>query len=57
MNTSQENIDKLMESFHKFLLDYKGNQKNKDFINDLLKGEDEIVIYTLILFQKDNRAM
>ena len=54
MNTSQENIDKLMESFHEFMLDYKGNPKNKDFINDLLRGEDEIPIYTLMLFQKDN---
>ena len=29
MNTSQENIDKLMESFYKFVLVYKGNQKRR----------------------------
>ena len=54
MNTSQENIDKLIESLHGFVFEYKGNPKNKDFINDLLRGEDEILIYTLMLFQKDN---
>ena len=53
MNTRQENIDKLMESFYEFVLDYKGNPKNKDFIHDLLRGEDKIFIYTLF-FQKDN---
>ena len=43
MNTSQENIDKLMESFHEFVLEYKGNPKNKDFIYDVLKIEDDIL--------------
>ena len=27
MNTSQENINKLMESFHEFMLKYKSNPK------------------------------
>ena len=43
-----------MISFHEFVLDYKSNLKNKDFINNILGGEDEILIYILMLFQKDN---
>ena len=54
MNTSQENIDKLMESFHEFVLEYKGNPKHMDFIYEVLRGEDDIFIYTLMLFQKVN---
>ena len=50
MNTSQKNINKLMESFHEFVLEYKGNPKGKDFINDELRGEDKSLIYTLMLF-------
>ena len=51
MNASKENIDKLIESFHEFVLEYKGNPKNKDFINYQLRGEDESLVNTLMLFQ------
>ena len=54
MNTSQDHIDNLMESFHEFVLEYKCNPKNKDFIYNALKGEDDFLIYTLMLFQKVN---
>ena len=30
LNTSQEKIDKLMLSFHDFVVEYKENPKNKD---------------------------
>ena len=32
LNTSQEKIDKLILSFHDFVLEYKENPKNQDFI-------------------------
>ena len=32
LNTSQEEKDKLMLSFHDFVLEYKENPKNKNFI-------------------------
>ena len=54
MNTSQEKIDKLIESFHEFVLDYRGNLKNKESIYNVLKGEDDILRYALVLFQKVN---
>ena len=53
-NTSQEKMDKLMLSFHDFVLEYKENPKNQDFVYKVLKKEDDILIYTLMLFQKDN---
>ena len=43
-----------MASFHEFVFEYKGNPKSKDFIYDVLRGEDEILIYNLMLFQKDS---
>ena len=52
-NTSQEKMDKLMLSFHDFVLEYKENPKSKDFIYKVLKQEDDILIDALILFQKD----
>ena len=54
LNTSQEKIDKFMLSFQDFVVEYKENSKNKDFIYKVLKKEDDILIYTLMLFQKDN---
>ena len=38
-----------MASFHEFVFEYKGNPKSKDFIYDVLRGEDEILIYNLML--------
>ena len=52
MKSSQEKIDKLILSFHDFVLEYKENPKNKDFIYKVLKTEDDILIYALMLFQK-----
>ena len=54
MNTSQENMDKLMESFHEFMLEYKGNPKIRILVFDVLRREDYILIYTLMLFQNVN---
>ena len=53
LNTSQEKIDKLMLSFHDFVLEYKAKPNNQDFIYKVLKREDDILIYALMLFQKD----
>ena len=54
MNTSREKIDKLMLLFHDFVVEYKENPKNNDVIHKVLKKEDDILIYALMLFQKDN---
>ena len=53
LNTSQEEKDKLMLSFHDFVLEYKENPKNKEFIYKVLKKNDDILIYAIMLFQKD----
>ena len=52
-NTSQEKMDKLMLSFHDFVLEYKENPKNQDFVYKVLKKEDDVLINALMLFQKD----
>ena len=36
------------------MLEYKGNPKNKHFIYNVLKGEDDNLIYVFMLFQKVN---
>ena len=43
-----------MLSFNDFVLEYKENLKNKDFIYKVIKKEDDIPIYTHMLFKKDN---
>ena len=43
-----------MLSFHDFMAEYNENPKNKDVIYKVLKKEDDILIYALMLFQKDN---
>ena len=43
-----------MESFHEFMLKYKGNPKNKDFIYNVLKEADESFINALIFSQNFN---
>ena len=40
--------------FHDFVVEYKENPKNNDAIHKVLKKEDDILIYALMLFQKDN---
>ena len=42
-----------MLSFHDFVLEYKAKPNNQDFIYKVLKREDDILIYALMLFQKD----
>ena len=42
-----------MLSFHDFVLEYKENPKNKEFIHKVLKKNDDILIYAIMLFQKD----
>ena len=36
------------------MFEYKVNPKNNDFIYNVLKGEDGILLYVLMLFQKVN---
>ena len=43
-----------MLSIHDFVVEYKENPKNQDFIYKVFKQKEDILIYTLMLLQKDN---